>query len=205
MVRDCIHSTISPCRPSLKGPVSSQPLALWSNGIIKSRTSSQSLFGTSLSLMCSIPLAVLKKQHSTGVEAICSTSEQQSHYIPTFWRVQGTEPREAWRQKLQKLLTKILRNGEPVLCSPDHQIQPLSPRKPLPLTTVELQKAGSRLLKMAPKKVLDVSCVACVKVNLLHSHSSKDCRKVVPAGLFILPSYWNGSIRLAIRLHGPYS
>ncbi|EAU90946.2 hypothetical protein CC1G_02333 [Coprinopsis cinerea okayama7 len=27
--------------------------------------------------------------------------------------------------------------------------------KPLPLTTVELQKAGSRLLKMAPKKILD--------------------------------------------------
>lgn len=30
-------------------------------------------------------------------------------------------------------------------------------RKPLPLTTVELQKAGSRLLRMSPKKVLDVS------------------------------------------------
>jgi len=29
-------------------------------------------------------------------------------------------------------------------------------RKPLPLTTVELQKAGSRLLRMAPKRVLDV-------------------------------------------------
>ena len=29
-------------------------------------------------------------------------------------------------------------------------------RKPLPLTTVELQKAGSRLLKLAPKRVLDV-------------------------------------------------
>lgn len=29
-------------------------------------------------------------------------------------------------------------------------------RKPLPLTTVELQKAGSRLLHLAPKKVLDV-------------------------------------------------
>lgn len=29
-------------------------------------------------------------------------------------------------------------------------------RKPLPLTTVELQKAGSRLLRLAPKKVLDV-------------------------------------------------
>ncbi|KDQ57416.1 hypothetical protein JAAARDRAFT_193749 [Jaapia argillacea MUCL 33604] len=29
--------------------------------------------------------------------------------------------------------------------------------KPLPLTTVELQKAGSRLLKLAPKKVLDIA------------------------------------------------
>ena len=29
-------------------------------------------------------------------------------------------------------------------------------RKPLPLTTVELQKAGSRLLHLAPKKILDV-------------------------------------------------
>lgn len=29
-------------------------------------------------------------------------------------------------------------------------------RKPLPLTTVELQKSGSRLLKLAPKRILDV-------------------------------------------------
>ncbi|KAG8980583.1 DNA topoisomerase, partial [Tulasnella sp. 427] len=29
--------------------------------------------------------------------------------------------------------------------------------KPLPLTTVELQKSGSRLLRMAPKKILDVA------------------------------------------------
>ena len=29
-------------------------------------------------------------------------------------------------------------------------------RKPLPLTTVELQKSGSRLLKLSPKKILDV-------------------------------------------------
>lgn len=29
-------------------------------------------------------------------------------------------------------------------------------RKPYPLTTVELQKAGSRLLHMTPKKVLEV-------------------------------------------------
>lgn len=30
-------------------------------------------------------------------------------------------------------------------------------RKPLPLTTVDLQKAGSRLLKISPKTILDVS------------------------------------------------
>ncbi|KAF8917851.1 prokaryotic type I DNA topoisomerase [Mucidula mucida] len=29
--------------------------------------------------------------------------------------------------------------------------------KPLPLTTVELQKAGSRILKLAPKKILDIA------------------------------------------------
>jgi hypothetical protein len=33
----------------------------------------------------------------------------------------------------------------------------LRARKPLPLTTVELQKSGSRLLKLSPKKILDVS------------------------------------------------
>ena len=34
----------------------------------------------------------------------------------------------------------------------------LAPRKPYPLTTVELQKAASRILKLTPKKILDVSC-----------------------------------------------
>lgn len=32
-------------------------------------------------------------------------------------------------------------------------------RKPLPLTTVELQKHGSRLLRLPPKKVLEVNSV----------------------------------------------
>lgn len=32
-------------------------------------------------------------------------------------------------------------------------------RKPLPLTTVDLQKSGSRLLHLAPKKVLDVRAI----------------------------------------------
>lgn len=35
----------------------------------------------------------------------------------------------------------------------------IAARKPLPLTTVELQKAGSRLLRLAPKKVLDVGFI----------------------------------------------
>lgn len=35
-------------------------------------------------------------------------------------------------------------------------------RKPLPLTTVELQQSGSRLLHMTPKQILDV--------KLYHDH-----------------------------------
>ncbi|GJJ12157.1 hypothetical protein Clacol_006398 [Clathrus columnatus] len=35
--------------------------------------------------------------------------------------------------------------------------KPTKKWKPLPLTTVELQKSGSRLLKMTPKKILDIS------------------------------------------------
>ncbi|KAF8481542.1 prokaryotic type I DNA topoisomerase [Gautieria morchelliformis] len=35
--------------------------------------------------------------------------------------------------------------------------KPTKKWKPLPLTTVELQKSGSRLLKLAPKKILDVA------------------------------------------------
>jgi len=155
MVRDYVYSVIDSCRSSPKDPVSSQPLVLWSNGTIKLKTSYRSLFGTFTSLMYNKLLVDHKKQCSTGKEAICSTLEQQSRYIHTSWRVQAS------RQKFRKLITKILKNGKPVLCSSDHRIRLLRPRKPLPLTTVELQKAGSRLLKMAPKKVLDVSCDVC--------------------------------------------
>lgn len=40
----------------------------------------------------------------------------------------------------------------------------LRARKPLPLTTVELQKSGSRLLKLSPKKILDVSSLLTLLV-----------------------------------------
>ena len=49
-----------------------------------------------------------------------------------------------------------------VLASPEARVTKVTQKstkkwKPLPLTTVELQKAGSRLLKISPKTVLDVS------------------------------------------------
>lgn len=44
----------------------------------------------------------------------------------------------------------------------------LAPRKPYPLTTVELQKAASRILKLTPKKILDVSCR--IGIVLLQDH-----------------------------------
>ncbi|KAH8119439.1 prokaryotic type I DNA topoisomerase [Phellopilus nigrolimitatus] len=51
---------------------------------------------------------------------------------------------------------------EHVLANPSARVtkktsKPTKKWKPLPLTTVELQKAGSRLLRLAPKKVLDVA------------------------------------------------
>ncbi|KAG0707107.1 DNA topoisomerase [Suillus ampliporus] len=51
---------------------------------------------------------------------------------------------------------------EEVLQSPTARVVKVTQKdikkyKPLPLTTVELQKAGSRLLRLAPKKVLDIA------------------------------------------------
>ena len=40
-----------------------------------------------------------------------------------------------------------------------------SVRKPLPLTTVELQKSGSRLLRLSPKKVLDVRSLIALQLG----------------------------------------
>ncbi|KAG2148661.1 DNA topoisomerase [Suillus bovinus] len=51
---------------------------------------------------------------------------------------------------------------EEILQSPSARVVKVTQKdvkkyKPLPLTTVELQKAGSRLLRLAPKKVLDIA------------------------------------------------
>lgn len=44
-------------------------------------------------------------------------------------------------------------------------------RKPLPLTTVDLQKAGSRLLRISPKKILDVCShiLSAPVANIFHN------------------------------------
>lgn len=41
------------------------------------------------------------------------------------------------------------------------ETKPTSKWKPLPLTTVELQQSGSRLLGMTPKRVLEVGTLVC--------------------------------------------
>lgn len=60
--------------------------------------------------------------------------------------------------------------------------------KPLPLTTVDLQKAGSRLLKISPKKVLDVWSF------FLHTYRQStdglaDSGRAVPTWIFVIPAY----------------
>lgn len=47
----------------------------------------------------------------------------------------------------------------PWLVCPRGPILKAMDRKPLPLTTVELQQSGSRLLHMTPKRILDVGCI----------------------------------------------
>lgn len=77
-------------------------------------------------------------------------------------------------------------------------LTPIS-RKPLPLTTVELQKAGSRLLRMTPKKVLDVGIrlVASPLKLILHIGS----RTTVPEGFRLLSSHRDRPIRSSVRPH----
>jgi DNA topoisomerase-3 len=68
-----------------------------------------------------------------------------------------------------------------------------SPRKPLPLTTVELQKTGSRMLKMTPKQILDVSYIHLSRATsslILYS----DRRKPLPTGDPLLPPHRDGPV-----------
>jgi DNA topoisomerase III len=52
--------------------------------------------------------------------------------------------------------------------------KPTKKWKPLPLTTVELQKSGSRLLKLAPKRILDVR-----QHSFLSTTSLRVCRSQI--------------------------
>ena len=75
-------------------------------------------------------------------------------------------------------------------------------RKPLPLTTVELQKAGSRLLRMTPKKVLDVGIRLVASPLKLIPHTGS--RTSLPEGFRLLSSYGDRPIRSSVRPHVSY-
>ncbi|PFH53711.1 hypothetical protein AMATHDRAFT_136850 [Amanita thiersii Skay4041] len=96
---------------------------------------------------------------------------QVKNFVPEpFWyiylsiRRQGSEEETPFTWKRGHLFDEYVAIGiyEHVLENPKARVIKVVRKntkkwKPLPLTTVELQKAGSRLLRMAPKKVLDIA------------------------------------------------
>ncbi|THH02191.1 hypothetical protein EW145_g6782 [Phellinidium pouzarii] len=110
---------------------------------------------------------------------VVSRYEQVQSFAPeTFWYIylslsrrgsaeKGKRTEEettefSWRRVRLFDFTVSLAIYELVLSNPSARVTKLTSKetkkwKPLPLTTVELQKAGSRLLRLAPKKVLDVA------------------------------------------------
>lgn len=74
------------------------------------------------------------------------------------------------------------------------ETKPNSKWKPLPLTTVELQQSGSRLLGMPPKRVLEVSYLTPTIVNI------PACREALPEGFPQLPAHGDRPVRPGLRL-----
>lgn len=74
--------------------------------------------------------------------------------------------------------------------------EPTRKFKPFPLTTVELQKTGSRLLGMSPKKLLDVSGrrPASRALSSTLTCSSTDLVCAVREGPAVLPSHRDGPV-----------
>ncbi|KIY52889.1 prokaryotic type I DNA topoisomerase [Fistulina hepatica ATCC 64428] len=95
--------------------------------------------------------------------------KQVESFVPeTFWHIylaltrEIEETRFTWRRNHLFDQDVALAIYEYVLTNSAARVNKVSNKstkkwKPLPLTTVELQKAGSRLLKMTPKKVLDIA------------------------------------------------
>ncbi len=104
---------------------------------------------------------------------------------------------EILRNIIQNPIAKVVRVTDKS-CEADHQFV----RKPLPLTTVELQKAASRLLRLAPKKALDVRIHIWLRTitNIL-----RDRRKALSARICLLPTHGDGPIRSSIRPYVSHS
>ena len=106
---------------------------------------------------------------------VVSRYNQVKSFVPeTFWYIyvalsrEGEEEQETpftWKRGHLFEFEVAVALYEHVLAAPEARVTKVVTKntkkwKPLPLTTVDLQKAGSRLLKISPKNVLDVSSVA---------------------------------------------
>ncbi|EIM82961.1 prokaryotic type I DNA topoisomerase [Stereum hirsutum FP-91666 SS1] len=106
---------------------------------------------------------------------VVSRYNQVQSFVPeAFWYIYLSIEPNAGSSKINEEVQFTWRRGhlfefevalviyEVVLASPRARVTKVTKKntkkwKPLPLTTVELQKAGSRLLKLAPKKILDIA------------------------------------------------
>ena len=89
-------------------------------------------------------------------------SPEEFWYIAVVHEKDGNSISFTWRRNhLFDLLAAVVLY-EPCVFLPQAivtkvETKPSTKWKPLPLTTVEMQKSGSRLLRMSPKAILDVS------------------------------------------------
>jgi DNA topoisomerase-3 len=120
---------------------SSQPSASSSTSTNACRPLSLNLSGSSLSLKS----ATKAKSCFAGEGTICSISRSPSSSTRsasrTLWQLSQTSKPS---RRLNGALSLVIAPAD-------------TDRKPLPLTTVDLQQSGSRLLRLTPKQVLDVS------------------------------------------------
>ncbi|KAI5479873.1 DNA topoisomerase III [Pseudohyphozyma bogoriensis] len=112
--------------------------------------------------------------------------ERVESFIPEqFWYIHVTLERDdmnvafSWRRGRlfdQQVVETLfgLCEDEPEATVVRQQTKPTQKWKPLPLTTVELQKTGSRLLHMAPKTILDISDALYQKGYLSYPRTETD-------------------------------
>lgn len=141
------------CQADPQVHVSSPPSASSSINTTESKLSSRNHSGTSTSLSRNSPKTETREKwrsrNSNGGGIICLMSRSLRCFMSSVWR-------NLW---LLSLVSRpsLLPSGISFLTFDQTSDGTDFCRKPLPLTTVELQQSGSRLLHMTPKRILDVS------------------------------------------------